>query len=75
MGVTHVYTSLFKLRVKNKGRFTSSFTLKLWNDLTIKSNNLAWNDLSMERSDPYTELLIQTSLSFHSPSRRLNSFL
>ena len=32
-----------------KERFSSSCTLKLWNDLTIKWNNLTWND-DMERS-------------------------
>ena len=34
-----------------KARFTSNFTLKLWNDLTIKWNDLTWNKLTMERSD------------------------
>ena len=42
-GATHAYTSFFKPETKKKARFTSNFTLKLWNDLTIKWNDLTWN--------------------------------
>ena len=41
-----------------KERFSSSCTLKLWNDLTIKSNDLTWNDPTMERSDRKTLILL-----------------
>ena len=34
-----------------------SFTLKLWNSLTIKWNDQAWNDLTMERCDLKPEFL------------------
>ena len=44
-GITYVYTSFFKPRCQ-KARFISNFTLKLWNALTIKGN-----DVTMERSD------------------------
>ena len=44
-GITYVYTLFFKPRGQ-KARFISKFTLKLWNALTVKGN-----DLTMERSD------------------------
>lgn len=31
-----------------RAHFTTSFTLKLWNDLTIKWNDQTWNDLTMK---------------------------
>ena len=34
-----------------RAHFTTSFTLKLWNDLTIKWNDQTWNDLTMKLSD------------------------
>ena len=44
-GITYVYTLFFKPRGQ-KAHFISKFTLKLWNALTVKGN-----DLTMERSD------------------------
>ena len=45
-----------------KERFSSTCTLKLWNDLTIKSNDLTWtmtwNNPTMERSDRKTLILL-----------------
>lgn len=65
--VTYVYTSFFKLTSQKKGRFTSSSTLKLWNNLTVK-----WNDLTMERGvNPW----FKHPFPFKSLSRRLKSFL
>ena len=40
-GATHVYTAVLSNKPK-KACFTLSITLKLWNDLTMK-----WNDLTM----------------------------
>ena len=31
-----------------RAHFTTSFTLKLWNDLTMKWNDQTWNDLTMK---------------------------
>ena len=37
--------------------FTLSFTLKLWNDLTIKWKNLTWNDLTIEQREHKTDIV------------------
>ena len=45
-----VYTSLFEPR-SQKSAPHIEFTLKQWNDLTIKWIDLVWNDLTMEQGD------------------------
>lgn len=48
--VTHVSTSFFKPRgQKSALQFALSFTLKLWNDLTKKKNDLAWNAIALSK--------------------------
>ena len=36
----------------------------LWNDMTVKWNDLAWNDLTMERSDRIPLRLLAEFISF-----------
>ena len=52
-GISCVYS----LEAK-KGHFTLSFTRKLWSNLTIKWNDLAWNDLTMGRNNSKPSMLL-----------------